>query len=106
MTSLGRLRCSAGSGRLGAGIFLSHPLGWASPYSRTPYFMKSGDLAIGCSNSEKDSMLSLSRSDSFRTWTGAQRSQNVENQKVRWGAAVGQGPHAECYHKPGPLPGA
>lgn len=73
MTSLGRLRCSAVSGRLGAGIFLSHPLGWASPYSRTPYFMKSGDLAIACSNSEKDSILSLSRSDSFRTWTGAQK---------------------------------
>lgn len=36
--------------------------------SRMPYFMKSGDLAIACSNSEKDSMLSLSRSDSLRTW--------------------------------------
>lgn len=76
------------------------PLCWASPpHSRTPYFMKSGDLAITCSNSEKDSMLSLSRSDSFRTWTGVQK--QPENQKGRWGLRRGgRAPHAECYHKP------
>lgn len=51
-------------------------------YSRTPYFMKSGALAIACSNSEKESMLSLSRSDSLRTWPGQWEEQRAERGQV------------------------
>lgn len=84
---------------VGGGGFLSPTMLGIPPHSRTPYFMKSGDLAIACSNSEKDSMLSLSRSDSFRTWTGVQKQR--ENQKGRWGCRCGgQSAHAECYREP------
>lgn len=78
MTLLGRWR-------LPIGPSCPHPtLGTATSHFGTPYFMKSGDLAIACSNSEKDSMLSLSRSDSLRTWPGVQEEpESREGPRVR-----------------------
>lgn len=59
------------------------------PAPRMPYFMKSGDLAIACSNSEKDSMLSLSRSDSSSTWAEVQREPENRVSESKTGCRVG-----------------